>query len=54
MGFDRKLEVVLDEELAEFETFYCGGGSTRMLLEVKRDDVVRVNNAKVCSITKTQ
>lgn len=52
VGYQGKLDVVLDEELTKYETFYCGGGSTRMLLELKRDDVIRVNNAKVCKISK--
>ena len=52
IGYQNKLVVVLDEELMNYETFYCGGGSTRMLLEVRRDDVIRVNNAKVFKISK--
>ena len=53
VGYDKKVAVVLDEELAEFETFYCGGGSTRMLLELRKDDVIRVNGARVAKISKS-
>ncbi len=52
IGYEQKLLVVLDEELTKFETFYCGGGSTRMLLELRRDDVIRVNGARVARISK--
>lgn len=52
IGYEKKLIVILDEELMQYETFYCGGGSTRMLLEVRRDDVIRVNNAKISSISR--
>ena len=45
IGYDKKLDVILDKELMPYETFYCGGGSTKMLLELRRDDVIRMNNA---------
>lgn len=51
VGYDRKLAVVLDEELMPFETFYCGGGSTKMLLQLRRDDVIKINGAKVHRIS---
>jgi len=51
MGYEKKVDVVLDEELKIYETFYCGGGSTRMLLELRTDDVIRINNAKVHKIS---
>jgi len=53
IGYQKPLEVILDGELMGYETFYCGGGSTRMLLEVKREDVMRINNAKTYHISKT-
>ena len=52
IGYEKKVEVILDEELMKYETFYCGGGSTRMLLELKRDDVIKANNAKVGKISQ--
>ncbi|MFH1470193.1 MAG: YbaK/EbsC family protein [Candidatus Micrarchaeota archaeon] len=52
IGYERKLLVVLDEELAKFDTFFCGGGSTRMLLELKKVDVVKLNGAVVAKISK--
>ena len=52
IGYEKKLMVVLDEGLMQYETFYCGGGSTRMLLEVRRDDVIKINGAKVWKMTQ--
>ena len=54
IGYEREIDVVLDEELTSFETFYCGGGSTKMLLELRRDDVVRIAKAKVHRISIPQ
>ena len=51
IGYEQRIEVVLDRELMHYETFYCGGGSTMMLLELRRDDVIRINNAKVHKIS---
>ena len=51
IGYEKNVNVVLDEELKEYETFYCGGGSTKMLLELKSDDVIRINHAKVHKIS---
>jgi Cys-tRNA(Pro)/Cys-tRNA(Cys) deacylase len=51
LGFKTKLKVVLDNELKEFDTFYCGGGSRDKLLEVKPADVVRLNGAIVAPIS---
>ncbi len=52
MGHETEVRVVLDEELAKFETFFCGGGSTLMLLEIRSEDVIRANGAKVANISK--
>ena len=51
IGYEKRIEVVLDTELMQYETFYCGGGSTMMLLELRRDDVIEINNAKVHKIS---
>jgi len=51
LGYENRMDVVLDAELMPYETFYCGGGSTKMLLELRRDDVIRINKAKVQKIS---
>ena len=51
MGYEKKLDVILDEELMRYETFFCGGGSTKMLLELRKDDIIKINKAKVHKIS---
>ncbi len=45
------MRVILDEELAGFETFFCGGGSKDRLLELRVDDVKRLTDAIVAKIS---
>ena len=40
LGYKTKMRVLLDKELEGFDTFYCGGGSTDRLLEVKSVDFI--------------
>ena len=51
LGFKTKMRVVVDKELEDNKTFYCGGGSRDRLLEVKFSDVVTFNNAVVAAIS---
>ena len=51
LGFKTKMRVVIDEELSTFDTFYCGGGTRDRLLEVKFEDVKRLNDAVVAPIS---
>lgn len=51
IGFKNKVKVVLDTELTRFETLYCGGGKRDRLLEIRVDDVIRLNNAIVAPIS---
>ena len=53
IGHKTRMRVVVDSELTEFETLYCGGGTRERLLEVKVEDVVRLNDANVSPISKT-
>jgi prolyl-tRNA editing enzyme YbaK/EbsC (Cys-tRNA(Pro) deacylase) len=46
------MKVVLDEELAGFETFYCGGGSRDRLLELRVDEVKGLTDAIVAKISE--
>jgi len=51
IGHKTPMKVILDEELAGFETFYCGGGSRDRLLELKVDDVKKLTDAIVARIS---
>lgn len=52
IGHKTRMRAILDSELMEFETLFCGGGSKDRLLEVKVEDVIRLNQAVVASISK--
>lgn len=47
-----RMKVVLDEKLAGYETIFGGGGSRDKLLELKTEDVIRLNGAEVGGITE--
>ena len=51
IGHKTQMKVILDEELAEFETLYCGGGSRDRLLELRVDEVIRLTGAIVAGIS---
>lgn len=54
LGFRGRVRVVVDEELTRLERIFCGGGSRDNLLEVRVEDVIRLNNALVASISEPQ
>lgn len=51
LGHAERMRVVLDAELKDFETLYCGGGTRDRLLEVRVEDVIRLNDAIVSTIS---
>jgi len=51
IGHKTQMKVIVDEELAGFETFFCGGGSKDRLLELRVDDVKRLTDAIVAKIS---
>lgn len=53
IGFQSPMRVIVDSELTEHETLYCGGGTRDRLLEVRVEDVIRFNEAIVAPISKT-
>jgi Cys-tRNA(Pro)/Cys-tRNA(Cys) deacylase len=54
VGHKTKMSVVLDSDLLKMETFYCGGGTRDKLLELKVQDVVRLNDAVVVPISRPE
>lgn len=46
------MDVVVDKELLKYETIFCGGGSRDRLLELKTEDVLRLNHATVSEISE--
>jgi Cys-tRNA(Pro) deacylase len=47
-----KMIVILDKKLTQYESIYGGGGERTKLLELKTNDVIRLNNAIVADITE--
>lgn len=52
IGLKEKVRTVIDTDVAEMDTFYCGGGSRDLLLELRPDEVIRASNALVASIAR--
>lgn len=52
IGHRTPMRAVVDSELTEFETLFCGGGSRERLLEVRVEDVIRLNSAIVALISR--
>ncbi len=52
LGYRERVRVIVDDELTELERIFCGGGSRDLLLEVRVEDVIRLNNAIVASISE--
>lgn len=53
LGYGTPMRVVVDSELTGHETLYCGGGTRDQLLEVRVKDVIRLNDAVVAHLSKT-
>ena len=47
-----KMKTVLDKKLTQYESIYGGGGERTKLLELKTQDVIKLNNAIVAEITE--
>lgn len=52
LGYRTPVRVVVDSELTELETIYCGGGTRVRLLEVRVEDVIRLNKAIIAPISR--
>jgi len=52
IGHKETLRTVLDQELLQFETFFCGGGTREKLVELRVDEVLRISEAIVGEISK--
>ncbi|MGD2141852.1 MAG: YbaK/EbsC family protein [Candidatus Bathyarchaeota archaeon] len=52
LGHKTPMRTIVDSELTKLETLYCGGGSKDSLLEVKVDDVIRLNDVVVALISR--
>jgi prolyl-tRNA editing enzyme YbaK/EbsC (Cys-tRNA(Pro) deacylase) len=46
------MKVILDKKLMQYKSIYGGGGERTKLLELKTNDVIRLNNAIIADITE--
>jgi Cys-tRNA(Pro)/Cys-tRNA(Cys) deacylase len=51
IGHKTRMRVVIDESLLRFETVYCGGGSRDKLVELKTNDIFRLNDSVTAKIS---
>jgi Cys-tRNA(Pro)/Cys-tRNA(Cys) deacylase len=47
-----EMRTVIDKSLLQYDTVYCGGGSRERLLELKTEDIIKLNNAILADISK--
>jgi Cys-tRNA(Pro)/Cys-tRNA(Cys) deacylase len=52
VGHKTKMKAIIDKQLLENGTIFCGGGSRDRLLELKTEDVIRLNDAIIGEISK--
>lgn len=52
VGHKTRMRAVVDAELVELETMYCGGGSRDLILEIRVEDVINLTSAIVAPISK--
>ena len=52
VGHKMKMRTVMEESLLNYETIYCGGGSKDRILELKSQDVAKINNAILGDISQ--
>lgn len=48
----QKMKVIVDEKIVQFETVFNGGGSRNLLVELKTQDIIKLNDAVVADITE--
>jgi Cys-tRNA(Pro)/Cys-tRNA(Cys) deacylase len=51
IGHKTKMRVLMDKSLLKYGTLYCGGGSRDRLLELKTQDILKINNAITAEIS---
>jgi Cys-tRNA(Pro)/Cys-tRNA(Cys) deacylase len=52
VGHKTPMRTIIEKKLLNFETVYCGGGSRDKLLEIKVQDIVKLNSAIIAELVK--
>ena len=48
----QQMKTVIDEKLTTYETIYGGGGVRTRILELRTEDVIKLNNAIIADISE--
>jgi Cys-tRNA(Pro)/Cys-tRNA(Cys) deacylase len=52
VGHKTNMRTIIEKKLLTFETVYCGGGSRDKLLEIRVQDIVKLNDAIIAELVK--
>ncbi len=52
IGHKTQMRAIIEKKLMDFETVYCGGGSRDKLLEIRVQDIIKLNDAIVVEFVK--
>ncbi|WP_455368400.1 aminoacyl-tRNA deacylase [[Eubacterium] cellulosolvens] len=52
IGHKTRMRALIEKKLLNFETVYCGGGSRDKLLELRVEDIIKLNNAVIAELVK--
>lgn len=52
IGHKTHMRTLIEKKLLNFETVYCGGGSRDKLLEIRVQDIVKLNDAIIAELVK--
>jgi Cys-tRNA(Pro)/Cys-tRNA(Cys) deacylase len=52
IGLVNEVKTVLEKDLTQFKTFFCGGGTRNKLLELRTEEIIKVSNAIIENISK--
>ena len=52
VGHKTQMRTLIEKKLLNFETVYCGGGSRDKLLEIRVQDIIKLNDAIIVELVK--
>jgi Cys-tRNA(Pro)/Cys-tRNA(Cys) deacylase len=52
VGHKTRMRTIIDSKLLDYETVYCGGGSRNRLLELRVQDIIKLDNGVVAQISQ--
>jgi Cys-tRNA(Pro)/Cys-tRNA(Cys) deacylase len=52
VGHKTQMRTLIEKKLLNFETVYCGGGSRDKLLEIRVQDIIKLNDAIIAELVE--